>query len=332
MKVPEISVIVPVYNAERWLRQCVDSILAQTFTDFELLLIDDGSTDGSDNICDVYVTLDRRVRVFHKPNGGVSSARNLGLDHALGRWITFVDADDWLDMGILDNLYRHSDDCDMVLGDFIYGGSNGNQFPHLNEGMYLFDNIVEILKTAPSLLILNTPWGKLYKKSSINRIGLRFLENLKYGEDAVFNYTFMSREVKKMCCVTGQFYHYRVVEHSLSSRISEEHSVSFANAFYDVAIDFESYLNIPHTHFIVSLTGKYIFPYVFGSIQSMTVSQIRTHLHKVNENKCIKILLDKGSGHLGRKGHVCTWLASRNHTLLLWLWSRILKITGTAII
>lgn len=76
---PTISVIVPVYNAERWLRRCVDSILAQTFTDFELLLIDDGSTDASPAICDSYAAYDPRVRALHKPNGGVSSARNVGL-------------------------------------------------------------------------------------------------------------------------------------------------------------------------------------------------------------------------------------------------------------
>lgn len=81
---PRISIIVPVYNAEQTLRRCVDSILAQTFTDFELLLVDDGSTDGSGAICDEYAGIDGRVRVFHKPNGGVSSARNLGLDNAIG--------------------------------------------------------------------------------------------------------------------------------------------------------------------------------------------------------------------------------------------------------
>ena len=91
---PKISVIVPVYNVEKYLRRCVDSILTQTFTDFEVLLIDDGSTDGSGKICDEYAKKDKRVRVFHKENGGVSSARNLGLDNVRGRYVTFVDADD----------------------------------------------------------------------------------------------------------------------------------------------------------------------------------------------------------------------------------------------
>lgn len=91
-----ISVIVPVYNTEQYLPRCIDSILSQSFTDFGLLLIDDGSKDGSGKICDAYAEKDNRIRVFHKENGGVSSARNLGLDNAKGEWVCFVDSDDEL--------------------------------------------------------------------------------------------------------------------------------------------------------------------------------------------------------------------------------------------
>ncbi len=94
MSSPLISIIVPVYNAEKTLNRCVDSILQQTFTDWELLLINDGSKDLSGEICDQYGAKDKRIRVFHKENGGVSSARNVGLDNAKGEWITFVDSDD----------------------------------------------------------------------------------------------------------------------------------------------------------------------------------------------------------------------------------------------
>lgn len=94
MNNPKVSVIVPVYNVEKLLQRCIDSILAQTFTDFELLLIDDGSKDKSGEICDEYAAKDSRIRVFHKQNGGVSTARNLGIDKAQGEWIYFVDSDD----------------------------------------------------------------------------------------------------------------------------------------------------------------------------------------------------------------------------------------------
>ena len=92
----KISVIVPVYNTSQFLPHCIDSILSQNFSDFELLLIDDGSTDGSGQICDAYAEKDNRIRVFHKKNGGVSSARNLGLCNAKGEWVTFVDSDDFV--------------------------------------------------------------------------------------------------------------------------------------------------------------------------------------------------------------------------------------------
>lgn len=92
----KISVIVPIYNVEQYLPRCIDSILAQTYANFELLLINDGSIDNSGKICDEYAVKDSRVKVFHKENGGVSSARNLGLDNATGYWVSFIDADDYI--------------------------------------------------------------------------------------------------------------------------------------------------------------------------------------------------------------------------------------------
>ena len=106
MSNPKISVIIPVYNAESTLRRCVDSVLAQTFTDFECLLINDGSKDKSGEICDEYARKDSRVKVFHKENGGVSSARNVGLDNARGEWVSFVDSDDWVEGDILESMYK----------------------------------------------------------------------------------------------------------------------------------------------------------------------------------------------------------------------------------
>lgn len=108
MENPILSVIIPVYNAERTLAQCVDSVLAQPLEDFEILLVDDGSSDRSGEICNRYVTQNSRVRVFHKPNGGVSFARNMGLDKAQGKWVFFLDSDDTVAYNSLvsDNLIR----------------------------------------------------------------------------------------------------------------------------------------------------------------------------------------------------------------------------------
>lgn len=124
-----ISIIVPVYNVERYLSRCIDSILSQTYSDFELLLINDGSSDSSGIICDRYARQDERIRVFHKENAGVVSARNLGLDKAVGEWVTFVDSDDWIDQNMYQTLYNEaiSAQSDFVLCDFYLYYSPDNK-------------------------------------------------------------------------------------------------------------------------------------------------------------------------------------------------------------
>lgn len=127
-KEPKISVIVPVYKAEAYLHRCVDSIIAQTFTDWELLLVDDGSPDRSGDICDEYASKDARIRVFHKENGGVSSARQKGLDEAVGEYTIHADPDDWVEPMMLEELYKKAkaDDADMVICDY-YMNDGKNQ-------------------------------------------------------------------------------------------------------------------------------------------------------------------------------------------------------------
>ena len=119
---PKVSVIVPVYKAEKYLQRCVDSLLAQTFTDFELLLIDDGSPDRSGEICDEYAAADSRVRVFHKVNGGVSSARQCGMDNATGEYTIHADPDDWVEPIMLKELYvkAKEENADMVFCNYYW--------------------------------------------------------------------------------------------------------------------------------------------------------------------------------------------------------------------
>lgn len=188
MNNPKISVIVPVYNAEKWLRRCVDSILAQTYTDFELLLIDDGSKDGSGAICDEYAALDARVRVFHKPNGGVSSARNLGLDNAKGEWITFCDADDYVYLEWLQNydIKSVSDE------DLINQGakSNADIFRDTNpvsELSFSFDGSPsEFIEESTQNGLFGYLWIKCFRKDIIKERRIRFDMDVKFQEDELF--------------------------------------------------------------------------------------------------------------------------------------------------
>ena len=189
---PKISVIVPVYNTEKYLRRCVDSILAQTFTDFELLLIDDGSTDSSGAICDEYAQKDSRVRVFHKENGGVSSARNLGLDNATSEWITFVDSDDWISDSFLANLYiTEIDEVDIVISYANYVGNVGKpNYENYIEGKHKIE-LVESLFLKNDLAWQTSPWAKLYKTEICRDI--RFKEGMHIGEDLVFLYSYLMK-------------------------------------------------------------------------------------------------------------------------------------------
>lgn len=182
---PTISVVVPIYNMGKSLSACIESILIQSFTDFEVLLIDDGSTDNSIEICNKYAQNDSRVRVFQKKNGGVSSARNLGIENANGEWITFVDSDDFIPVDALLNLSKN--DCE----DLIIGGYKN----HISDELISLQNETTIVKSVDfgEFLSLNinaslfrTPWCKLFKKEIIIRENLKFDSSLIFGEDTVF--------------------------------------------------------------------------------------------------------------------------------------------------
>lgn len=185
-----ISVIVPIYNAEKYLHRCIDSILNQTFIDFELLLIDDGSTDNSSTICDEYTLKDDRVRVYHKENGGVSSARNLGLDNANGEWIAFVDSDDEVSELYLYNLISHAQNrkVDLVISYSVMQDLLGNRVKEKYPENLIEDDY-SLLFSCNDLNWHTSPWGKLFKSSLCKE--LRFVEGMHLGEDLVFLYTYI---------------------------------------------------------------------------------------------------------------------------------------------
>lgn len=185
---PKVSIIVPVYNVEQYLRECLESISAQTFTDWECLLIDDGSPDNSGAFCDEFASHDCRFKVFHKPNGGVSSARNLGLDNANGEWVTFIDSDDLVSETFLENLCSPFEEGLKV--DFIHAGCSN----YRNGKIVSVEQKYEYTVSDDKSLLFNQLRGLTVSKlfcleiinSSINGSPLRFDENLKSAEDMAF--------------------------------------------------------------------------------------------------------------------------------------------------
>ena len=214
-----VSIIVPVYNTEKFLHRCIDSILAQTYTDFELLLIDDGSKDSSGAICDEYAAQDARVKVFHEENGGVSSARNLGLDNARGEWITFVDSDDWISKDYLEEMMTHSD-SDLVIADFTVEGE-GQWNERLPFGQWQGKELSGVIEHDVALARFTAPWCKLLKKSLIGQT--RFYTARTTQEDALFMCRYLCA-VQKIQIITLKGYYYnRETIGSLSKSLEGNH-------------------------------------------------------------------------------------------------------------
>lgn len=204
---PKISVIVPVYNTDRYLRRCVESILSQTFTDFELLLIDDGSKDQSGAICDEYADGDARVRVFHKANGGVSSARNVGLDHARGEWITFCDSDDWVYPIWLENFLPGLGRYDLGVQSFRISYPFEPSRPAQNVRFNYQGAIREGLVLLYEHECVGYLWVKIFRRDLIRQHNIRFDEEFALWEDEDF-LLFYASVAQTIFCTQAIGYHY----------------------------------------------------------------------------------------------------------------------------
>jgi glycosyltransferase involved in cell wall biosynthesis len=192
----KISIIIPVYNAEKYVRRCVESVLAQTFRDFEVILIDDGSTDKSGQYCDEYLTIDRRVKVFHQANGGPAKARNLGLDKAHGEFVTFIDADDWVLPEYLAAFFELSDggiDADMIVQGVTFFKSPKDEWTSMALPLrkYGVEELGEFFSLTKLNSTLDGSWCKLLRREVIEKAGLRMDERLRRNEDVLFNMKFL---------------------------------------------------------------------------------------------------------------------------------------------
>lgn len=211
-----ISIIVPVYNVEKYLRYCIDSILSQTFTDFELLLIDDGSKDKSGKICDEYAKKDNRIKVFHKENGGVSSARNLGLNKANGEWVCFIDSDDTVSNKYIQHMAEAINDKDVLILS-NYKKETNDKCPVKLDNVTLHKDEIVRYFIENNVFALTAPYSKLYKIEIIRKYSLKFPEGINMGEDAIF----IMRYLNKISCVSiinVCDYRVRETEGSLSSK------------------------------------------------------------------------------------------------------------------
>lgn len=215
-----VSIIVPVYNVKKFLQRCLDSIILQTCDDWECLLIDDGSTDGSGEICDEYANKDKRFRVFHKQNSGVGSARNVGLGKAYGKYVTFVDSDDWVESFFIQSLVESVVNISgsvyvrqNVKDDYTESGGK-EKFEAIVQNVVVndMDNATKIIEEY-DLLSKGAPWGKLYSMEIIRKHSLRFPEDISFHEDHYFVLRYLEclmLENFSLLLLKQPYYHYMI--------------------------------------------------------------------------------------------------------------------------
>ena len=215
-KPASVSVVIPVYKCEKYIGICIESVLAQTYRDFELILVDDGSPDGAPDICDQCAAKDSRIKVIHKTNGGVSSARNAGIEAAMGEYITFIDSDDYVDAEYLQTLVAAATDtqADMVVSGLKMETWNDGNITNTVE--YCFAEVkkydVKKLLDAWGIqfppICMCGPCCKLYNRAIIVGNDIKFAEDLNCGEDTLFNLSFLTH-CSTVYALPNSFYHYR---------------------------------------------------------------------------------------------------------------------------
>lgn len=218
---PKVSIIVPVYNAEKSIGRCIDSILNQEYTDFELLLMDDGSKDASGAICDEYAAKDARVKVVHKANSGVSDTRNQALDLAGGTYLQFLDADDWITPNATRLLVEAAEQhhCDMVIADFyrVVGERVSHKGAIEEEGILTKEAFATQMMENPADFYYGVLWNKLFRRKIVEKYKLRMDSAISWCEDFMFNLEYI-RHCEVFYALQVPIYYYVKTKGSLASQ------------------------------------------------------------------------------------------------------------------
>lgn len=224
MSLPSVSIIIPVYNAAQYLSQCLSSIQAQSFRNFEVLMVNDGSTDASQDICRSFAESDSRFFLFDQENSGVSVSRNRALLHARGKYLQFIDSDDWLTDNAVETLFHGAESAgsDLTVCHFYRVLENhAAQRGHIKTDKLLTrcEYAKEMMK-APANYYYGVLWNKLYRRSLVENAQLQFDPQIKWGEDFLFNLQYLEH-VRLVSAVAKPIYYYRKREDSLvNSHIS----------------------------------------------------------------------------------------------------------------
>ncbi len=313
----KISVIIPVYNAEACLKNCLESLRRQTFRDFEALVIDDGSTDGSGEICDSFAEKDSRFRVTHKPNGGVGSARNAGLDQVRGEWICFVDADDWAGRNYLSHLFMGTGSGKnlLVMQGYRMIPPKGRPFVReFKTHLYRASDIYLLFRDW-QINRCGFPFGKLYNAELVRRHGIRFMEQIHYAEDAIFMLSYLCH-VDAVRMMAGCNYNYFLGSSpaALSQRINSfESEYACFRAYRERVEELKARFAMPQDALLktYNVISEYLVRRTIGSMY-----QSRTRKPRAERLGILESLAEQEGGFLAAYYKKGSWFRRLSASLL----------------
>lgn len=279
-KSPEFSIIIPIYGVEEYLYECINSALSQTFSDFEILLVDDGSPDHSSSICDEYLCTDSRIKVIHKANGGLSDSRNIGLAYATGKFIYFLDGDDWMNKELLEKTVIYiRQDYDMVAFNtsFSYDDKIIESTIHDTGIFEICDAFSQMKFFLKTLLLSKIGWSvsdRVFKKSVIDENNLKFADNKKiFTEDLFFSCCYCAH-IRKILSIEDKLFYYRQREGSIMH--TDGTGLNF-NRFNEFGKELEKYYREKRIDPLIE-----VFPQIYYSI-------FRNNIWKVQKQNNIDI-------------------------------------------
>lgn len=286
-----ISVIVPIYNVEKQLKRCINSIINQTYKNIQILLIDDGSKDSSGKICDDFSKYDTRIVVLHQDNVGVSAARNKGIELAKGRYICFIDSDDYIEKNYIEELYQlmRDEKIDLGICDLNYKYTNKEDcWSAVGEKTINLKNVSEeIFLELNEKYLLYGPYNKIFKSSIIKKQKIKFIKEMSYGEDLIFNLSYL--QYVKIIKTTNQTrYNYIAdIDNSLANKYR-------ADRFKTGKIIFEELYKFFEINGMLSeKSKKYLYGRIFDDAYNNICECVKNQSCKESLKEIKKILFDQ---------------------------------------
>ena len=295
--IPKISIIVPAYNVQAYLKQCIESLINQTFNCIEIILLNDGSTDNTGTVCDEYAIIDSRITVIHKSNSGLSDTRNVGITHSNGEYIMFIDADDWIDLDTCEVAYNAAkeNDADLVFWSYVreYQDKSQPKNFHLKEGIYNKEQLSESLhrmiagltgkelKFPENANAIVTAWGKLYRTSIIKAGNIEFFNRkLIGGEDTLFNF-YVFNDLSRAVFINQCLYHYRKDNTDSLTSTYKNNVFEMWDRMHQMMSDFITKKHLPQ-NFSDALNNRIALSIIGLGIAELSPANKKTMLQKIN--------------------------------------------------